>query len=75
LCEVGKQQPRSLSVAFLKPVIKGDMLDAAKRRLENTLKNMDQVYGSCADKRNHFYCHADSAEGSLKDVIQCAVEA
>ena len=75
LCEVGKQQPRSLSVAFLKPVIKGDMLDVAKRRLENTLKNMDQVYGSCADKRNHFYCHADSAEGSLKDVIQCAVEA
>lgn len=75
LCEVGKQQPRSLSVAFLKPVTKGDMLDVAKRRLDNTLKNMDQVYGVCADKRSYFYCHAESAEGSLQAVIQCAVEA
>ena len=28
-CEVGPQQPRSLSVAFLKPVEKGDMLKSA----------------------------------------------
>ncbi|TXH79294.1 MAG: type I-E CRISPR-associated protein Cas7/Cse4/CasC [Thiothrix sp.] len=75
LCETGNQQPRSLSVAFLKPVQKGDMLVDARKRLDNTLKNMDQVYGLCADKRERFYFNADEVEGNLQAVIQCAVEA
>jgi CRISPR system Cascade subunit CasC len=75
LCETGKQQPRSLSVAFLKPIIKGDMLVNAKQRLEKTKSNMAQVYGACSDKEAYFYFNADQAEGSLQAVIQCAVEA
>lgn len=75
LCETGNQQPRSLSVAFLKPVSKGDMLTTARKRLDSTWKNMDQVYGVCAAKRCHFYFNADEVEGSLQDVIQCVTEA
>ena len=75
LCETGNQQPRSLSVAFLKPVSKGDMLASARKRIDNTVKNMDQVYGACADKRCHFYFNDETAEGSLQDIIRCATEA
>ena len=75
LCETGKQQPRSLSVAFLKPITKGDMLASAKQRLENTKNNMAQVYGACSDQEACFYFNSDQAEGSLQAVIQCAMEA
>ena len=53
LAEVGDQQPRSLSVAFLKPVNKHseDYASAAVIALENQQKNFDKVYGSCADAR------------------------
>ena len=71
LCETGNQQPRSLSVAFLKPVSKGDMLASARKRIDNTVKNMDQVYGLCADKRCHFYFNDETAEGNLQDIIRC----
>lgn len=73
LCETGNQQPRSLSVAFLKPVRSGDMLDAAVRQLNNARDNMNQAYGDCSD--NHCSMNAVTAEGSLKAVIQCATEA
>jgi CRISPR system Cascade subunit CasC len=75
LCETGNQQPRSLSVAFLKPISKGNMLLDAKKRLDNTLNNMDQVYGTCADKRCDFFISDEVAIGSLQAVIQCATEA
>lgn len=75
LCETGNQQPRSLSVAFLKPISKGNMLLDAKKRLDNTLNNMDQVYGVCADKRCNFFISDEVATGSLQAVIQCAMEA
>ncbi len=70
LCETGDQQPRSLSVAFLKPVQGGDMLTEAIQKLEETRKGMDQVYGACADRRCHM--NALTGEGSLADVIACA---
>jgi len=75
LCETGQQQPRSLSVAFLKPVTKGDMLATAKKRIDNTVQSMDQVYGDCADQRCYFYFDDEIATGSLQDVIRCATEA
>ncbi|PID44745.1 MAG: type I-E CRISPR-associated protein Cas7/Cse4/CasC [Proteobacteria bacterium] len=72
-CETGSQQPRSLSVAFLKPVYSNDMLSAAIYELEKTAKNMEAVYGPCVDQ---FSClNAMTAEGSLAAVIQCATEA
>lgn len=73
LCETGNQQPRSLSVAFLKPVRSGDMLDSAIKQLNQTAQNMDEVYGACADQRCSM--NAATAKGSLKAVIQCATEA
>lgn len=75
LCETGNQQPRSLSVAFLKSVPRGDMLASSRKRLDNTIQNMDQAYGACADQRCHFFVTDEGAEGSLAKVIQCAKEA
>lgn len=73
LCETGNQQPRSLSVAFLKSVRGIDLLDTAIKQLNQTAQNMDEVYGPCADKRCSM--NAVSVEGSLKSIIQCATEA
>lgn len=73
LCETGNQQPRSLSVAFLDPVQKGDMLNAAIKRLCDTMEKMDKVYGSCADERSSM--NALEADGSLQDIIECAQKA
>jgi len=73
LCETGKQQPRSLSVAYLKPVRGGDMLTSAIEQLETTVEGMDKVYGACADKRCSM--NAVAVEGSLQAIIQCATEA
>lgn len=73
MCETGNQQPRSLSVAFLKPVRSGDMLDAAVRQFNDARDNMNLVYGDCSD--HHCSMNAVTAEGSLKAVIQCATEA
>ena len=73
LCETGKQQPRSLSVAYLKPVRGGDMLTSAIKQLETTVANMDKVYGACADKRCSM--NAVAVDGSLQAIIQCATEA
>jgi len=54
LAEKGDQQPRSLSVAFLKPVTSQgaegvDFGTAAVDALTTQRNNMDAVYGSCAD--------------------------
>ena len=75
LCETGNQQPRSLSVAFLKPVQSGDMLDSAIKQLTTNVQNMDEVYGACADKRCIMNVNAPENKGSLQAIIQCAVEA
>ena len=73
LCETGRQQPRSLSVAFLRPVPRGDMLGTAIARLQEAVKNMDTVYGICADERRTM--NAQQAEGSLQAIIECAQQA
>lgn len=64
LAEKGPQQPRSLSVAFLKPVTgQGD--DAIKA-LEQQVENFDKVYGECADGRSRL--NAVNGEGSLEEL-------
>lgn len=72
LCERGDQQPRSLSVAFLKPVKGDDLLPQAVSRLNEAVSNMDRVYGACADQRCSL--NTEIGEGTLADVIQCAQE-
>lgn len=49
--ELGNQQPRSLSVAFLKPVAKNaeDVARVAVDALEKQVENFDRAYGSCVD--------------------------
>jgi CRISPR system Cascade subunit CasC len=49
LAEKGKQQPRSLSLAFLKPVTGRDFLADATTALRANRENMEKVYGPCAD--------------------------
>jgi CRISPR system Cascade subunit CasC len=68
LAERGSQQPRSLAVAFLKPVEgKGNWLETARKALEDTRSNMDNVYGDCAD--GHRTLDAVNGQGSLKDLL------
>jgi len=72
LCEVGDQQPRSLSVAFLKPVWDSDLLASSIDALEECYAKMDQAYGDCADRRA--VVNLVQGEGSLSELIACARE-
>ncbi len=67
LAEKGEQQPRSLSVAFLKPVRGEDVLAKAIGELEAKRANMEKVYGPCADDKK--VMNAESGEGRLDDII------
>lgn len=67
LAEKGAQQPRSLSVAFLKPVQGEDYLADAVAALENQVERFDQAYGPCADQRSTL--NLLSAQGSLADIL------
>ena len=72
LAEKGAQQPRSLSVAFLKPVVGGDQLAAAIQAQETQRDNFDKVYGECADSSKTL--NAAQGEGSLKDIVAFITE-
>lgn len=72
LAEKGDQQPRGLSVAFLKPAKGPDMMASAISELQNTRENMDKAYGPCADQ--HYVMDAVKGEGSLRDLITFATD-
>lgn len=74
LAEKGDQQPRSLSVAFLKPVngFGEGMLANAIAALQKTRNGMDEVYGPCADDR--FVLDATQPEGTLAGLKTFATE-
>lgn len=67
LAEKGTQQPRSLSLAFVKPVAGADYASEAVDVLERVRDNMDKVYGVCADGRNQF--NVLTGEGSLAELL------
>ncbi|NLB00720.1 MAG: type I-E CRISPR-associated protein Cas7/Cse4/CasC [Methanomicrobiales archaeon] len=67
LAERGCQQPRSLSVAFLKPLQDADLLGSAIRALKETRDRMDAVYGKCSDAWCDMDAHA--GEGTLQGVL------
>ena len=69
LAEMGDQQPRSLSVAYLKPVSKNtdDCATDAIIALEKQVKNFDSVYGNCADGR--CCLNAMTGEGNLNELL------
>ena len=72
LAEKGDQQPRSLSVAFLKPVRGEDILAEAVRQMGEKRTNMEKVYGACADA--HKIMNAETGEGSLQEIIAFVTE-
>lgn len=74
LAERGNQQPRSLSVAFLKPVDgkKNGMLLDAIQALTSTRENMDKVYGPCADACS--IMDATKPEGNLQAILDFVKE-
>lgn len=67
LAEKGPQQPRSLSLAFVKPVSGGDYAGEAVEVLQRLRDNMDKVYGACADSRYQF--DVLKGEGSLAQLL------
>ena len=66
LAEKGEQQPRSLSVAFLKPVRGEDMLAKAIGEIENKRTNMEKVYGQCSEDKK--IMNAETGAGSLEEI-------
>ena len=72
LAEKGTQQPRSLSVAFLKAVKGDDPMSAAIGALEMQRERFDAVYGACADA--HHSMNAQKGEGSLSAILQFIAE-
>jgi len=67
LAEKGDQQARSLSVAYLDPVVEGGYLEAAIEKLEATRDKMDACYGACADDRYTFNVHI--GKGTLNELL------
>lgn len=72
LAEKGSYQPRSLSVAFLKPIDDEDMEKAAINALKFRMENFDKVYGTCAESR--YQLNAVQGEGSLSGLLQFVAE-
>jgi CRISPR system Cascade subunit CasC len=71
LAEKGSQQPRTLSVAFLKATRGDDPLGSAIKALEQQQENFDKVYGDCADQRQKL--NAQSGEGSMQAILDFVV--
>lgn len=71
--ERGDQQPRSLSVAFLKPVIGSDMLPDAINALQTCASTMDKVYGPGAEA--NYQMNAVTGHGTLEALQSFATSA
>ena len=67
LVEAGDQQPRSLSLAFVRPVSGSDYAADATKALEDLRRKMDAVYGPCAEASQSFDVLAGI--GTLAEVL------
>ncbi len=65
--EKGTQQPRSLSVAFLKALNGKDLLDDSISALRDTNEKMEKVYGKCSGSNCEM--NAYTGDGSLSDIL------
>jgi len=70
MAEKGEHQPRSLSVAFLKPIKGEDILAKSVEELEKRRANFCSAYGADALKT----MNAETGEGSLNDIISFVKE-
>ena len=78
LAEKGDQQPRSLSVAYLKPIdnrtLHADGLDfgsAAVNALVSQRDNMNKVYGACAEEE--YAINVLTGEGTMAELLEFIV--
>jgi len=70
LAEQGNQQPRSLSVAYLKPINNRenqDFITDSIKALVTQRDNFNTVYGDCAE--SHYQINASKVEGSLSELL------
>lgn len=67
LAEKGAQQPRSLSVAFLKPVQGTDQESEAISALKSQAERFDNAYGACAESR--YALDVPAGEGSFEELL------
>ena len=79
LAEIGKQQPRSLSAAYLKAIDVIDLrtspdgfAEAAVKAMETQRKSFDKIYGDCAEKRYEINAIKEG-EGSMNELLDFAV--
>lgn len=67
LAEKGSQQPRSLSVAFLKGIEGKDLLESSIEELKGTRERIETAYGKCCDSTAEMNVH--TGEGSITDLL------
>lgn len=67
LAEKGAQQPRALTLAYVKPVQGVDYAQEAIVALQRVRDNMDKVYGLCADSRSEI--DVLQGQGRVADLI------
>lgn len=67
LAEKGNQQPRSLSLAFLKPVTGDNYAAEATDALLRVRENMEKVYGKCSDSFTQV--DALAGDGTVSDLL------
>jgi len=72
LAEKGKQQPRSLSVAFLKALDEKDLLASAIKELNSTHEKIESVYGKCCENKTEM--NAYTGKGSIQEVLKFVTE-
>jgi CRISPR system Cascade subunit CasC len=70
LVEKGSQQPRSLTLAFIRPVAGDNYVEESIAALRKVQANMDKVYGACADERISLDVFA--GEGSSQQLLDFA---
>ncbi len=77
LVETGRQQPRSLAAAFLKPVStaehEGDVFKASVERLGTLREGFEKAYGPGSD--HHMVMDVPGGTGSLADLVRLATDA
>lgn len=71
LAEKGDQQPRSLSVAYLKPIGREseDFAVQAITALKAQNSSFDEVYGACADSRYELNALPSQRQGTLAELL------
>ncbi|WP_028571153.1 type I-E CRISPR-associated protein Cas7/Cse4/CasC [Desulfonatronum lacustre] len=71
LAEKGDAQPRTLSVAFLKPVSGDDLLEKAVTCIEKTKSKMENVYGVISESKSF---NAAQGTGKLDEICGFVAE-